>query len=106
LPHAFDTGRGLPAYHEGGALQRRPRCAEKVARGAAEIAVTLISEIVSVKGTRSAAALPTALQLYTVSAAAIPASSTDPAAAHACIAALTGPAMAQRRKAAGFEPPK
>ena len=52
------------------------------------------------------AAVPTALQLYTVYAAAIPASSTDPASARAFIAALTGPAMAERWKAAGFEPPK
>ena len=79
---------------------------EKVARGEAEIAVTLISEIVPVKGARLAAAVPDQLQLYTVYAAAIPASSTDPAAARAFIAALTGPAMAERWKAAGFEPPK
>jgi molybdate transport system substrate-binding protein len=79
---------------------------EKVARGEAEIAVTLISEIVPVKGARLAAPVPQALQHYTVYAAAIPASSTDPAAARAFIAALTGPAMAERWKAAGFEPPK
>ncbi len=80
--------------------------AEKVAQGEAEIAVTLISEIVPVKGIRLAGPVPQALQLYTVYAAAIPASSTDPAAARAFIAALTGPAMAERWKAAGFEPPK
>ena len=79
---------------------------EKVARGEAEIAVTLISEIVPVKGARLAAAVPDQLQAYTVYAAAIPASSTDPVAARAFIAALTGPAMAARWKAAGFEPPK
>jgi molybdate transport system substrate-binding protein len=79
---------------------------EKVARGEAEIAVTLISEIVPVKGARLAAAVPDQLQLYTVYAAAIPASSTNPAAARAFIAALTGPAMAERWRTAGFEPPK
>jgi molybdate transport system substrate-binding protein len=109
---------------------------EKVARGEAEIAITLISEIVPVKGARLAAPVPEQLQRYTVYAAAIPASSTDPAtaradepgsgrvsgartielprwplaslasAARAFIAALTGPAMADRWKAAGFEPPK
>ena len=79
---------------------------EKVARGEAEIAVTLISEIVPVKGARLAAAVPPSLQLYTVYAAAIPASSTEPASARAFIAALTGPAMAERWKTAGFEPPK
>jgi molybdate transport system substrate-binding protein len=79
---------------------------EKVARGEAEIAVTLISEIVPVKGARLAGPVPQALQLYTVYAAAIPASSTDPAAARAFTAALTGAAMAERWSAAGFEPPK
>jgi molybdate transport system substrate-binding protein len=79
---------------------------EKVARGEAEIAITLISEIVPVKGARFAAPVPEQLQLYTVYAAAIPASSTDPTTARAFIAALTGPAMADRWKAAGFEPPK
>ena len=78
---------------------------EKVAQGEADIAVTIVSEIVAVKGVRLAAPLPQALQLYAVYAAAIPASSTDPAAARAFIAALTGPAMAERWKAAGFEPP-
>ena len=52
---------------------------EKVASGEAEIAVTLISEIVPVNGARLAGPVPQALQLYTVYAAAIPASSTDPA---------------------------
>src|SRR5262249_7196255 len=79
---------------------------EKVARGEAEIAVTLMSEIVPIKGARLAAPVPAALQSYTIYAAAIPASSSDPAAARAFIVALTGPAMAARWKAAGFEPPR
>jgi molybdate transport system substrate-binding protein len=79
---------------------------EKVARGEAEIAVTLMSEIVPIKGARLAAPVPPALQSYTIYAAAIPASSTDPAAARAFIAALTGAALAERWKAAGFEPPR
>lgn len=79
---------------------------EKVAQGEAEIAVTLMSEIVTIKGARLAAPVPPSLQLYTVYAAAIPASSTEPEAARAFIAALTGPAMAERWKAAGFEPPR
>jgi molybdate transport system substrate-binding protein len=78
---------------------------ERVARGEAEMAVTLISEIVPVTGARLAAAVPQSLQQYTVYAAAIPASSTDPAAARAFIAALTRPAMAERWRLAGFEPP-
>jgi molybdate transport system substrate-binding protein len=78
--------------------------AAKVAEGKAEIAIVLISEI-HVKGARLAAPLPAPLQLYTVYAAAIPASSTDPEAARAFVTALTGPALAQRWTAAGFELP-
>jgi molybdate transport system substrate-binding protein len=79
---------------------------EKVARGEAEIGITLISEVGPVKGAKLAAPLPEALQLWTVYASAIPASSTDPAAARAFVAALTAPAMVERWKAAGFAPPK
>jgi molybdate transport system substrate-binding protein len=79
---------------------------EKVARGEAEIGVTLISEIVPVKGARMAGPLPESLQLWTVYASAIPASSTQPAAARAFVSALTSPAMAARWTAGGFQPPK
>jgi molybdate transport system substrate-binding protein len=79
---------------------------EKVARGEADLAVTLISEIVAVKGVRLAAAVPEPLQLYSIYAAGIPASSSNPRAARAFIAALTAPSMAERWKAAGFEPPR
>ena len=77
-----------------------------VADGRAEMAVTFISEIVAVKGAKLAAPLPAALQDYTVYAAAIPASSTEPGIAKAFIATLTSPAMAKRWTDAGFEPPK
>jgi molybdate transport system substrate-binding protein len=80
--------------------------AQKVARGEAEIGITLISEIVPVKGARMAGPLPESLQLWTVYASAIPASSTQPAAARAFIEALTSPAMAARWTAGGFQPPK
>ena len=76
----------------------------KVAQGKAEITVTLISEIHD-PGARLVAPLPPALQNYTLYAAAIPAASTDPAAARAFVAALTSPALAARWTAAGFEPP-
>ena len=79
---------------------------QKVARGEAEIGVTLISEIVPVKGARMAGPLPESLQLWTVYASAIPASSTQPAAARAFVNALTSPAMAARWTAGGFQPPK
>jgi molybdate transport system substrate-binding protein len=79
---------------------------QKVARGEAEIGVTLISEIVPVKGARMAGALPEALQLWTVYTSAIPASSKEPAASRAFVSALTSPAMAARWTAGGFQPPK
>ena len=82
------------------------KAVEKVVQGEAEIAVTFMSEIVAIKGARLAAPIPEALQLYSVYAAAIPRSSTDPTAARAFIGVLAGRAMAERWKAAGFEPPK
>ena len=78
----------------------------EVAEGRAEMAIVFISEAVVVKGVRLAGPLPPPLQDYSVYAAAIPASSTDPAAAHAFVAALTSPAMAERWRSNGFEPPK
>lgn len=79
---------------------------QKVARGEAEIGITLISEIVPVKGTTLAGPLPESLQLWTVYTSAIPLSSTQPAAARAFVNALTSPAMAARWTAGGFEPPQ
>ncbi|HTS39316.1 MAG TPA: substrate-binding domain-containing protein [Xanthobacteraceae bacterium] len=76
----------------------------KVAEGKAEIAVVLISETASAKGARLAAPLPEELQHYTVYAAAIPISSSDPATARAFIAALTAPEMRAKWKAAGWQP--
>lgn len=76
----------------------------KVARGEAEISVTLISEIGEAKGARLAAPLPDALQLWTVYAAAIPHVSTAPDAARAFIAALTGPKLRPRWIEAGWQP--
>ena len=78
----------------------------EVAEGRAELAIVFISEAMAVKGVKLAGALPPALQDYSAYAAAIPSSSTDPAAARAFIAALTSTAMAERWRANGFEPPK
>ena len=77
-----------------------------MAEGRAEMAIVFISEAVAVKGVKLAGALPAAVQDYSAYATAIPASSTDAAAARVFIAALTSPAMAQRWRANGFEPPK
>jgi molybdate transport system substrate-binding protein len=77
----------------------------KVAKGEAEIAIVLVSEIHD-KGARLAAMLPEPLQLWTVYAAAIPSSSTDPKNARAFIDALTSPALRHRWTEAGWQPAK
>jgi molybdate transport system substrate-binding protein len=78
----------------------------EVAEGRADMAIVFISEAVAVKGVKLAGPLPAPLQDYSGYAAAVPAASTDPAAARAFIAALSSPAMAARWRANGFEPPK
>jgi molybdate transport system substrate-binding protein len=78
----------------------------EVAEGRAELAIVFISEAMAIKGVKLAGLLPAAQQDYSAYATAIPASSTDPAAARAFIAALTSPAMAERWRSNGFEPPK
>jgi molybdate transport system substrate-binding protein len=78
----------------------------EVAEGRVEMAIVFISEAMAVKGIKLAGLLPPAQQEYSAYAAAIPAASTDPAAARAFIAALTSAGMAERWRANGFEPPK
>src|SRR5262249_62064897 len=75
----------------------------EVAEGRAEMAIVFISEPMAVKGVKLAGPLPPPLQDYSVYAAAIPASSTDAAAARAFIGALTSAAMAEHWRANGFE---
>ena len=78
----------------------------EVAEGRAEMAIVFISEALVVKGVTVAGPLPPSLQDYSDYAAAIPASSVDPEAARAFVIALTSPAMAERWRSNGFEPPK
>ena len=78
----------------------------EVAEGRADMAIVFISEAMAVKGVKLAGLLPPAQQEYSAYAAAIPANSTDPDAARAFITALTSPAMAERWRSNGFEPPK
>jgi molybdate transport system substrate-binding protein len=78
----------------------------EVAEGRAEMAIIYMSESIAVKGVKIAGPLPPSLQDYSAYAAAIPASSTDAAAARAFIMALTSAGMAQRWRANAFEPPK
>jgi molybdate transport system substrate-binding protein len=78
----------------------------EVAEGRADIAIVFVSEAKAINGVKLAGLLPEAQQDYSAYATAIPASSTDPAAARAFITALTSPAMAERWRVNGFEPPK
>jgi molybdate transport system substrate-binding protein len=78
----------------------------EVAEGRAEMAVVYVSEAIAVKGVKVTAMLPSALQEYSTYAAAVPANSTDPAAARAFISFIASPAMADRWRMNGFEPPK
>ncbi len=95
------------AIHKKQVLTRGGReAAIEVAEGRADMAIVFISEAVAVKGVKLAGPLPPSLQDYSAYAAAIPASSTDAAAARVFIAALTSPAMAERWRANGFEPPR
>lgn len=97
-----DAVKGKAVLTKGGR-----EAAVEVAQGRAEMAIVFISEAVAVKGVRLAGPLlPPPLQEYSVYAAAIPASSTDPAVARAFVAALASPAMAERWRRNGFEPPK
>src|SRR5262249_34229268 len=79
--------------------------AVEVAQGRAEMAVIFISEAGGGKGVAGAGRPPGALQQYSGYAAAIRASSTDAPAAQALVKAITSPAMAERWRRNGFEPP-
>lgn len=75
-----------------------------VARGEAEVAITLLSEIVPVRGVHAAAPLPEALQKSTVYVAGVAANSGLGASARAFIRAAADPSQAAAWKAAGVEP--
>jgi molybdate transport system substrate-binding protein len=77
----------------------------KVAAGEAALAVVLVSEIHH-KGAKLVGLLPESLQLWTVYAAAVPTSSSEPALASAFIATLVSPTTRERWTAAGWEPAK
>jgi len=77
--------------------------AECVARGEAEIGITLIPEILPIKGARVIGKLPAALADDTTYTAAVSAGSPEPAAASAFIAALARPTTREVWQAAGFE---
>lgn len=77
--------------------------AAKVAAGQADVAVVLVSEI-NAKGAVLAGLLPEPLQAWSVYAAAVPATSSQPQLARELIGTLLGPAMREQWRAAGWQP--
>ena len=76
---------------------------EKVAHGQAEIAVSLISEIVPIKGAALVGLLPAELQSYLPFAAAVSAGSAAPEPAQALIKYLSAPDTREEWARGGFE---
>src|SRR5437868_14627475 len=86
-------------------LQAGGYVAEKVANGEAEIAIHQISEILPVKGVTLAGPLPEEIQNYTVYAAGLSATASEPAAAQAWIDYLRSPAAAAVIEGRGMSKP-
>ena len=78
--------------------------ARRVVEGSADIGLTLIGEIASVKGARVIGKLPPPFGLDTVYAGGVSTTSQEPKAAAAFIAALAHPDAREVWAAAGFEP--
>jgi molybdate transport system substrate-binding protein len=78
--------------------------AANVVEGKAQLAFTLISEILPIAGAELAGPLPADLQNYVVFAAGVSPAAKDGAAAKAFIDFLKGPAAAPVLKAKGMEP--
>lgn len=75
-----------------------------VARGEAEVVLTLVSELVDVPGVQLLGPLPPALQTYVTFTAARGAGAEDPAAADRLVAAMAASATAVRLARLGLEP--
>ena len=80
------------------------RSTARVASGDAELVLTLISEIMPIKGIELAGPLPAELQTYVSLSAAVGAKASDLTAAKALVAFLASTAIAPTLKAKGMEP--
>ena len=78
--------------------------AELVAKGEAEMAVQMISEVKGVPGTEYVGPLPADLQMYTIFSAGLFAGTREADAARALIRFLTTPEAAAAYQAGGMEP--
>lgn len=88
--------KGMP-QKSGGEVARR------LAEGAAEVGMTMIAEMVPIKGTQVVGPLPAPLGLEVTYTAAVPAASANREAAMAFIGALTRPEARGVWQRAGFE---
>jgi molybdate transport system substrate-binding protein len=79
------------------------RSTARVAQGDAELVMTLVSEILPIKGIELLGPFPEALQNYVSFAAGVNPKSSDPKAAKTLIGFLTEPAAATTFKAKGLE---
>jgi molybdate transport system substrate-binding protein len=80
------------------------KVAETVAAGEADIGITLLPEMLPVKGVRAAAPLPGALQKYTTYVAAVATSCAMPDVAAAFIRAAVDPGVGGHWRTAGVDP--
>jgi molybdate transport system substrate-binding protein len=79
------------------------RSTARVVQGDAEIVMTLVSEILPIKGIELVGPLPPAVQNYVSFAAGVSPKVNDAAAAKALVGFLTGPEAAPAFKARGME---
>ena len=100
-----DLGLGDMIREKGMPQQSGAEVAARVAEGEAEIGMTLMAEIVPVKGARILGPLPAPLGNATTYCAGVMAASAAPDAARAFIAALERPAVREAWTRAGFEMP-
>jgi molybdate transport system substrate-binding protein len=80
------------------------KVAETVASGEADIGITLLPEMLPVKGVYPAAPLPDALQKFTTYVAAVSVGCAMPETASAFIRACADPGLGAEWRAAGVEP--
>jgi molybdate transport system substrate-binding protein len=106
LPRMFgELGLGDEIARKGLPQQSGGEAARRVAEGAADLALTLIAELVAVPGVRVIGPLPKPLGSDTTYCIAVHASSEVQDAGRAFVAALTDPTTDAAWRTAGFERP-
>jgi molybdate transport system substrate-binding protein len=104
LPNVFERLGITDAIKQKGMPQKSGgEVARRLAEGAAEVGMTMIAEMVPIKGTRVVGPLPAPFGHEVTYTAAVPAASANRSAALAFIRALTAPAARSVWQQAGFE---